>query len=87
MCNPIAQAELLNGHGSEFNILLGLCVGRSLFFRYAKALTTVLVAKDRVLAHNALGALERANAYYRRVWGPHKPEKPHERPASARRKA
>jgi uncharacterized metal-binding protein len=87
MCNPIAQAELLNDHGSEFNILLGLCVGHdSLFFRYSKAFVTVLVAKDRVLAHNPLGALELAGSYYSRVWGPHKPEKPATLPASSRRK-
>ena len=48
--NPIAQAELLASHGCEFNIVMGRCIGpESLVFRYAKGLTTVLVAKDRVL--------------------------------------
>ena len=38
MCNPIYQAKLLNHLKTEFNILLGLCVGHdSLFFKYAQA--------------------------------------------------
>ena len=86
MCNPISQAELLNAHGCEFNILLGLCVGHdSLFFRHSKALVTVLVAKDRVLAHNPIGALELADKYYSRVWGPLKPAKPSKLPVAGRR--
>jgi uncharacterized metal-binding protein len=73
-CNPIAQAELLNAHGSEFNVVLGLCVGHdSLFFRHAKAPTTVLVAKDRVLGHNPAAALLLADTYYSQLYGPLKP--------------
>ena len=35
MCNPIAQAEFLNKEKTEFNIVLGLCVGHdTLFFKY-----------------------------------------------------
>ena len=38
MCNPILQAMLLNEAGTQFNIVLGLCVGHdSLFFRYARS--------------------------------------------------
>ncbi len=75
-CNPIAQAELLNAHGAEFNVLIGLCVGHdSLFFRHAKAPTTVLVAKDRVLGHNPVAALQLADGYYRHLWGPLGPSK------------
>ena len=67
---------------------MGLCVGHdSLFFRYSKAFVTVLVAKDRVLAHNPIGALELADSYYRRVWGPEKPAKPPKLPAAGRRTA
>jgi uncharacterized metal-binding protein len=70
-CNPVAQAELLNAHGSEFNVVLGLCVGHdSVFFRHAKAPTTVLATKDRVLGHNAIAALQLADGYYRHLWGP-----------------
>lgn len=86
LCNPIAQAELLNAHGCEFNIVMGLCIGHdSLFFKYAKGLTTVLVAKDRVLGHNPIAALQLADSYYSRVWGPDKPAKPHKLPAQGRR--
>ena len=76
MCNPLTQAELLNRAGCELNIVLGLCVGHdSLFFRRSKGLATTLVAKDRVLAHNPAGALQLADTYFSRVWGPHKPGK------------
>lgn len=64
ICNPIAQAELLNDSETEFNIVLGLCVGHdSLFLKHAEALSTVLVAKDRVMAHNPCGAIYTANGY------------------------
>lgn len=86
LCNPVAQAELLNAHGCEFNVVMGLCVGHdSLFFRHAKALTTVLVAKDRVLGHNPVAALHLADSYYSKVWGPLKPAAPRKLPAAGRR--
>jgi uncharacterized metal-binding protein len=67
MCNPISQAEILNKEGAEFNIVVGLCVGHdSLFFKHAKAPTTVLVAKDRVFGHNPVMGLYLAHSpYYR----------------------
>lgn len=66
MCNPIAQAKLLNTQNTEFNIVLGLCVGHdSLFYKYSNALVTTLVAKDRVLAHNPCGAIYCADGYFR----------------------
>lgn len=81
LCNPVAQAELLNAHGCEFNVVMGLCVGHdSLFFRHAKGLTTVLVAKDRVLGHNPVAALHLADTYYSKVWGPLKPASPRKLP-------
>ena len=49
MCNPIAQAEMLNRAGTELNILLGLCVGHdTLFIKHSAAPVTVLAAKDHV---------------------------------------
>lgn len=64
-CNPIAQAKFLEESGSEFNIVLGLCVGHdSLFFKYSNVPTTVLAVKDRVLAHNPLGAVYNRESYY-----------------------
>lgn len=66
MCNPVMQAEVLNQAGTDFNVVMGLCVGHdSLFYKYSEALVTTLVAKDRVLAHNPVGALYQANAYYK----------------------
>jgi uncharacterized metal-binding protein len=85
MCNPIAQAELLNRAGCELNVVLGLCVGHdSLFFRHSAGLATTLVAKDRVLAHNPVGALQLADSYFQRVWGPAKPAGTPKLPAEGR---
>ncbi|MFD3157020.1 DUF1847 domain-containing protein [Haloimpatiens sp. FM7330] len=67
MCNPIGQALFLNEAKTDFNILLGLCVGHdSLFIKYSKAPITVLAAKDRVLGHNPLAALYTAEGYYKK---------------------
>jgi uncharacterized metal-binding protein len=86
MCNPISQAELLNDAGCELNVVLGLCIGHdSLFFRHSKGLATTLVAKDRVLAHNPVGALQLADTYFARVWGPLRPATPPALPAEGRR--
>jgi len=58
MCNPIAQAFLCNDEKTEFNVVLGLCVGHdSLFLKYADAPCTVLAVKDRLLGHNPLAAV------------------------------
>jgi uncharacterized metal-binding protein len=71
MCSPIAQAALLNEEKTDFNILLGLCVGHdSLFFKYSNAFTTVLVAKDRVTGHNPAAALYTKGSYYARLLRP-----------------
>jgi len=68
MCNPIGQAAILDGEGSELNIILGLCVGDdTLFIKHSKAPVTVLAVKDRVLAHNPLGALYTARHIYTRL--------------------
>lgn len=66
MCNPIAQAKFLNKEKTEFNIVLGLCVGHdTLFFKYSEAPVTVLAVKDRALAHNPLGALYLSDSYFK----------------------
>jgi uncharacterized metal-binding protein len=68
MCNPVFQALLLNDARTDFNVLLGLCVGHdSLFFKYAEAPTTVLAVKDRVTGHNPLAAVYLAPSYYRKM--------------------
>ena len=68
MCNPIGQAKLLNAEETDFNVVLGLCVGHdSLFFKYAEAPTTVLIAKDRVMGHNPAAALYVCRSYYAKL--------------------
>lgn len=65
MCNPILQALIVNDAKTDFNILLGLCVGHdSLFFKHAEAPTTVLAVKDRVTGHNPLGPIYLSRGYY-----------------------
>jgi uncharacterized metal-binding protein len=66
MCNPIAQAFVMNEEKTELNIIMGLCVGHdSLFLKYAEAPCTVLAAKDRLLGHNPLAAVYTIDTYYR----------------------
>lgn len=68
MCNPIMQAKLLAKAKVDLNVVVGLCVGHdSLFYKYAKVLTTTLITKDRMLAHNPAGALYQARAYYKKL--------------------
>jgi uncharacterized metal-binding protein len=44
MCNPILQAMLVNEAKTDFNILVGLCVGHdSLVFKYAMLLRQPLL--------------------------------------------
>ena len=66
MCNPIAQAYILNDENTEFNIMMGLCVGHdSLFLKYSEAPCTVFAVKDRLLGHNPLAAIYNIDSYYR----------------------
>ena len=68
MCNSIFQAKLLNHAKTDFNVLVGLCVGHdSIFFKYAEAPTTVLAVKDRVTGHNPLAAIYLSHSYYRKI--------------------
>lgn len=63
MCNPKMQAKFLEEKGTELYISCGLCVGHDAIFNHAAAgPVTTLVAKDRLLAHNPLGAI------YSRYW-------------------
>ncbi|KAF5434773.1 putative metal-binding protein [Candidatus Methanophagaceae archaeon] len=58
MCNPIGQATLLNKEHTDLNIILGLCIGHDILFtNHSDAPVTTLAVKDRVLAHNPLGAI------------------------------
>ena len=67
MCNPIMQAKVLAAQGTDFNIVIGLCVGHdTLFLKNTEAPTTVMIVKDRVLGHNPVAALYTANSMYSR---------------------
>ena len=85
MCNPITQAELMNEAETDFNVLIGLCIGHdSLFLKHAKALTTVLVVKDRVLGHNPVAALYGTNVYFQRLINPKGKERVEKTPKKRR---
>lgn len=67
-CNPIAQARLLNGAGTDMNVIVGLCVGHDMLFaRHSEAPVTTLVVKDRVTGHNPCAVLYGQNFYYKRL--------------------
>jgi len=65
ICNSIGQARALNEAGTELNLIVGLCIGHDILFtRYSEAPVTTVVVKDRVMAHNPVGALY--SGYYHR---------------------
>lgn len=67
-CNPIAQAELLNQAKTDFNLIVGLCVGHDMLFaKYSNAPVSTLVVKDRVSGHNPVAVLYGQNFYYKRL--------------------
>ncbi|NOQ28990.1 MAG: DUF1847 domain-containing protein [Methanosarcinales archaeon] len=69
MCNPLGQAAILNAEGTELNIIIGLCIGHDILFtEHSDAPVTTLAVKDRVLAHNPLGAVY-SRYYLENVFG------------------
>jgi len=68
ICNPVAQAKILNRKKTGLNVIVGLCVGHdSLFIKYSKAPVTTLITKDRVLGHNPAAALYTSGFYYKKL--------------------
>lgn len=68
MCNPIAQAMVINKAKVDLAVMLGLCIGHdTLFIRYCNVPLTVIAVKDRVFGHNPLAALYLSESYYRRL--------------------
>jgi uncharacterized metal-binding protein len=68
MCNPIAQAKILNSQKVDLAIVLGLCLGHdTLFIRYCRVPVTILAVKDRVTGHNPLAAIYLTSSYYSRL--------------------
>lgn len=67
-CNPIAQAELLNQAKTDFNLIVGLCVGHDMLFaKYSNAPVSTLLVKDRVTGHNPVAVLYGQGFYYKRL--------------------
>ncbi len=68
MCNPKAQAKAMNDAGTELNFTVGLCVGHDVLFGLgSRAPVCCLITKDRILAHNPVGAV--ASRYWRKKLG------------------
>jgi len=77
MCNPIAQAEIMNSEEVDLAVLLGLCVGHdTLFIRYCQRPITIIAVKDRVTSHNPLAALYTSSTYYSYITGKSKKKQP-----------
>ena len=58
LCNPIAQAEILNSDDTQLNFILGLCMGHDILFtKYSKAPVSTLIVKDRVTGNNPAATL------------------------------
>jgi uncharacterized metal-binding protein len=77
MCNPIAQAEILNAAKVDLAVMLGLCIGHdTLFIRYCRRPMTAIAVKDRVTGHNPLATLYTSSTYYRYLAGKGKKPKP-----------
>ncbi len=69
MCNPIGQALLVNEQNTDFNVILGLCVGHdTLVMKYLEAPMTTLAVKDRVTGHNPLAAIYLSESYYKKLY-------------------
>ena len=57
-CNPYGQAEIFNKAGTDFNIIIGLCIGTDcIFTELSNAPVSTLFVKDRSLANNPIGAV------------------------------
>lgn len=75
MCNPVGQALALNASHTDFNIMMGLCVGHdTLFLKYLEGPVTVLAVKDRVTGHAPLAPIYCAQGYYKSKFYPEDPD-------------
>ena len=69
MCNPVLQAKLLEEKKTEFNVIVGLCVGHdTVFMHHSKAPVTYFIVKDRVLGHNPAAAIYTCDFYYKKLF-------------------
>jgi uncharacterized metal-binding protein len=73
ICNPVAQARLLNGRNVDLVAQVGLCVGHDLILQEeCAAPVTTLVVKDRALDHHTVAALRASPAAIERDNAPHR---------------
>lgn len=57
-CDPLSQANFLNEQKTDFNIVLGLCVGHGIIFQnHSHAPYTVFLVKDLETGHNPIARL------------------------------
>ena len=57
-CNPLAQAHILNMEKTDFNVLVGLCVGHeSIFHKNSEAPSSVLIVKDKSNGHKTIESI------------------------------
>lgn len=57
-CDPLSQAEYLNGKGTELNIIVGLCLGHGLLFeKHSAAPMTTFLVKDFATGHKTAESL------------------------------
>lgn len=64
MCNPVGQAMVMNFMDTEFNLVMGLCIGsEALFIQQARAMSSVVLVKDPVTCHRPLAALRLEKNY------------------------
>jgi uncharacterized metal-binding protein len=69
-CNPLGQAAVLNAAGTDFNVLVGLCIGvDSVFSEASHAPVSTAFVKDKSLANNPIGAIY-SDHYLRQIAGP-----------------
>lgn len=62
ICNPIAQARLLNMSEVDLVVQVGLCLGHDIILHETcNAPVTTLVVKDRVLDHHSVEVLRQKN--------------------------
>lgn len=58
-CDPLSQAEYLNSQNTDFNIMVGLCLGHELIFqKYSKVPYTTFMVKDFSTKNRTAAVLE-----------------------------
>lgn len=58
-CDPVSQAEFLNKENTDFNIMVGLCLGHELIFQqHTKAPYTTFLVKDLATNNKTVENLE-----------------------------